>query len=929
MDRYVEIPNRLMEKLSQDRKWLGIVENVGKNIVDYFFRTPYFFPEYTDHGIMHIQKVLEICDRLISDSSMKALSSKEIGVLIISVMLHDIGMFIQKDGLRELLYGSLKNTKIELLDSYTWEEEWQSYIQHVRRYSDKKLLEIFGDSEPVNVPDEKMENLREKDILLYGDFLRLMHGRLAHTIAREGFLGSETLDIFRDTKMDERMRDIIGLIARSHCMPLRDCKEYLESVFPNVATPKNISIFYIMVLLRIGDYLDAGYDRASHVIASMQYIRSSISKEEYSWNSIIDYDDYEWDFGKHRLLIYAEPGNGDEFLKVENWLNIVQKEIDMSWAVLGEYYGSNKDIGITIRRVDSNILRRENRRAFEEKFVTRRAVLDTNPDILGLLILPLYDNDPRYGIREMLQNAIDACKERKILEQRRGEDYEAKITIRIDTQDNTLTISDNGIGMDEDIIINYFLISGASFRNSEQWSKYFTVENTPLISRTGKFGIGALSVFLIGEMATIRTRKVNYDKKDSEHGDRGYEFNVKVSNENISIKRVKAEIGTEIIIKTNPDIINKIIATNQYPNWYDWYCFDEPKVYYYIDGNEVKHDEEYVPDENEEFEKWYSLKVEEFRSYKWSYEHPKTDGINSYCNGIPIPKKCIIEGKKYGFDIEDPVISLVDFKNNAKINLSRSQLYEFPCEQKFIEEGYKYVLAKLLSMKDICSSISFWEFYENGFSLCKSFGFSRKNTEINPGAYLVCKDGYTLMSPSFLYNAKEDIVHVIFVKQNYLKYCGNIDRNEPMYICSIGNRRRRTFFMNIFNGIFEEEYIKEEPLKFEVEQDFFDGELKVLFEKFGIMDRLELTSSNGVYYSFTTEQYNLQQHEITNQNMLGAENRNYILAELTYKIIYNDNYTNPMIEMLNKYLGGDWIPFKLEERKEKFNYAFMELEGYM
>ena len=238
-------------------------------------------------------------------------------------------------------------------------------------------------------------------------------------------------------------------------MPLRDCKEYLESKFPDIATPKNVRIFYIMVLLRIGDYLDAGYDRASHVISSMQKKRSSISKEEYSWNAIIDYDDYEWHFEQCKLSIYAEPGNSDEFLKIEDWLKNVQKEIDMSWAVLGEYYGNQAGIGISIRRIESNILKRESRKSFERKFVTRRAVLDTNPDILGLLILPLYDNDPRYGIREILQNAIDACKERTLLEERKGNRYSSLIKIFIDTQENTVVISDNGTGMDEDIIINY------------------------------------------------------------------------------------------------------------------------------------------------------------------------------------------------------------------------------------------------------------------------------------------------------------------------------------------------------------------------------------------------------------------------------------------------------------------------------------------
>lgn len=926
MIRRIEIPKRLSEKLESDKKWSICVEKVNQNVADYFFRTPYFFPEYTDHGVLHIEKVLEICDKLITDKSMEILKAKEIAVTIISIMIHDIGMFIQKDGLRELIYGSFKDGKIEYLDQHTWGEAWQSYIRRARRYSEKKLLEIFGDSEPIKVPDEKMKNLDEKTILLYGDFLRMQHGRLAHTIAREGFLGDDNLDIFRGTDMDNSMKDIIGLTARSHCMSLRDCKEYLESRFSEFETPKNVRIFYIMVLLRIGDYLDAGYDRASHVISSMQKKRSSISKEEYSWNAIIDYDDYKWHFDQCKLSIHAEPRNSDEFLKIEDWLKNVQKEIDMSWAVLGECYGSQTGMGISIRRIESNILKRESRKSFERKFVTRRAVLDTNPDILGLLILPLYDNDPRYGIREILQNAIDACKERTLLEERKGNRYSSLIKIFIDTQENTVVISDNGTGMDEDIIINYFLISGASFRNSEEWSRHFMSDDKSLVSRTGRFGIGALAIFLIGGQATITTRKARYET--DEGIGMGYKFDLRVSNENISIDRVKTDIGTQIEIKTTPEVIEKITETKSYPNWFDWYCFDEPQTHYYLDGREVFHEEEYVPDEKEEFDKWFQLDVSEFRSFKWSYEHPIVDGINSYCNGIPIPKRCILSGAKYGFDLADPVISLVDFNNRAKINLSRSQLSEFPCEEEFIVEGYKYALAKLLSLPDILNSTAFWELYENGFPLCKEFGFNKRTSEITPGEYLANKSGYMLMSPAFLYNAKVDKIHVIFVKSDYLTHCEHVDVDEPVNICCIGKRKRRTFFMDIFDGIFEEDYIKEIPIKFEVEKNFFDVELKDLFEKAGIMDRLELHDSNHAYYNFTTDQCHSKECAMTKQSILGEENQKYILAEMTYKITYKDHHTNTMIEMLNQYMNQGWIPFKSEERKEKFHDTFEKLGMY-
>lgn len=243
-------------------------------------------------------------------------------------------------------------------------------------------------------------------------------------------------------------------------------------------------------------------------------------------------------------------------------------------------------------------------------------------------------------------------------------------------------------------------------------------------------------------------------------------------------------------------------------------------------------------------------------------------------------------------------------------------------------EGYKYALAKLLSLPDIHNSTAFWELYENGFPLCKEFGFNKRTSEITPGEYLANKNGYMLMSPAFLYNAKVDKIHVIFVKSDYLMHCEHVDVDGAVNICCIGKRKRRTFFMDIFDGIFEEDYINEIPIKFEVEKNFFDVELKDLFEKAGIMDRLELHDSNHAYYNFTTDQCHSKECATTKQSILGEENQKYILAEMTYKITYKDHHTNTMIEMLNQYMNQGWIPFKSEERKEKFHDTFEKLGMY-
>lgn len=113
-------------------------------------------------------------------------------------------------------------------------------------------------------------------------------------------------------------------------------------------------------------------------------------------------------------------------------------------------------------------------------------------EVIELLIEPLYksQNKLEVVVREMLQNALDAC----------NLNYNNKGIIYIrfyeDKQNSYIEVEDNGIGMNEsDIKENYLTIG----KTSKKFSN----------NLTGKYGIGALSMFLIGNSAEIFTKKEN------------------------------------------------------------------------------------------------------------------------------------------------------------------------------------------------------------------------------------------------------------------------------------------------------------------------------------------------------------------------------------------------------------------------------------
>ena len=83
--------------------------------------------------------------------------------------------------------------------------------------------------------------------------------------------------------------------------------------------------------------------------------------------------------------------------------------------------------------------------------------------------------------------------------------------MEINRDKQEISVLDNGTGMTADIIINYFLISGASFRNSEIWEKNYIRNGESVIARSGKFGIGVLSAFLLGNYVEVTTRHLSED----------------------------------------------------------------------------------------------------------------------------------------------------------------------------------------------------------------------------------------------------------------------------------------------------------------------------------------------------------------------------------------------------------------------------------
>ncbi|MCG8687400.1 MAG: ATP-binding protein [Desulfobacterales bacterium] len=152
-------------------------------------------------------------------------------------------------------------------------------------------------------------------------------------------------------------------------------------------------------------------------------------------------------------------------------------------------------------------------------------------------------SDQRVFLRELVQNAVDACNLKRIFEP----DHNPEIAIQFDPEYKTIRFKDNGIGMDRQWIEKYFLKVGISFYQSGDLK---TLHKSRMDCHfISKFGIGFLSSFLAADQVEIRTRKNNGPGMIiTIHTLEDY-FDVKISQEPM-------ENGTEVILFLSPSNIS-------------------------------------------------------------------------------------------------------------------------------------------------------------------------------------------------------------------------------------------------------------------------------------------------------------------------------------------------------------------------------------
>ena len=127
--------------------------------------------------------------------------------------------------------------------------------------------------------------------------------------------------------------------------------------------------------------------------------------------------------------------------------------------------------------------------------------------MLNIVVNSLY-SEKYIFLRELISNASDACDKLKYLMLSKPDiakgNGELKIVLKPDDKANTLTISDNGIGMNKDDLINHL---GTIAKSGTSEFVASMKENGSAADLIGQFGVGFYSAFMVADKVEIVTKK--------------------------------------------------------------------------------------------------------------------------------------------------------------------------------------------------------------------------------------------------------------------------------------------------------------------------------------------------------------------------------------------------------------------------------------
>ncbi len=304
----------------------------------------------------------------------------------------------------------------------------------------------------------------------------------------------------------------------------------------------------------------------------------------------------------------------------------------------------------------------------------------TSENIFPIIKKFLY-SDHEIFLRELISNAVDATKKLMTISNVgdfKGELGDLTIRVRVDKKKNTLSVSDQGIGMTSEEIEKY--INQIAFSSAEEFlAKYKNQEDAMI----GHFGLGFYSSFMVSDKVEIYTKSC---KKNS----KAIKWTCTGSPEYTIEETDRKERGTEVILYLDKDS-REFTEENKVNELLTKYCRFLPveigfgKVKEWKDGKEVELDKDKIINDTKPLwtRKPADVKDEDYNKF--------------YHDLYPVSEEPLFNihvNVDYPFHLTG-ILYFPKIRNNIEIQKNKIQLY---CNQVYVSDSVEGIVPEFLTL---------------------------------------------------------------------------------------------------------------------------------------------------------------------------------------------------------------------------------------
>jgi hypothetical protein len=401
------------------------------------------------------------------------------------------------------------------------------------------------------------------------------------------------------------------------------------------------------------------------------------------------------------LRLICAPESPRLLAEVRQEIDSLRQVIDQCTASLAQHYVAGREQALRLRfpRLRSTVddpysYIREHGLSFDPDLA--RLVMDVD-GVLPLLIRPLYGNAPAVGIRELLQNALDAVSAREAMGRgtirygATGHQPESGVTITI--TDGTgpapetailqvpppagweqwLEVSDSGVGMTSEVIREHFMTVGGSF--DPVTDPLSLLSHSPRVTpRSGRFGVGVLASFLLGTEIQVITRHMGANENEA------LSMQLTQYVGEAELYYCSAPIGTTVRVRLDAKTADELAGN---PSAWDWFQYTVPSVTRArIHEGSISYFRSGIPplDPTSPSDLWRKLTISPYGDVFWT---PSDVSYMSQIlvNGIRVTSlhrnfaKNVMEPVE---QLKQPIISIVDRAQACSLKLTRDGFVEYP-----------------------------------------------------------------------------------------------------------------------------------------------------------------------------------------------------------------------------------------------------------